>query len=513
MGWHGPFTIKNKFLPLLQLSNRMSDNKIFFIKKLIFLLLIFSAGLIYSDNYPSYPKNDLCNYVSFDLDAIRNRGKLIAITDYNSTNYFIYKGEPMGFHYELLKSFSDQIGVSIEIITDNNQEYASDMLKTGKADLIAIGIDSTLYRGEDIRLTEPIDETRLVLVQRKPPDWRLSSGMGIDLKLIRNPKELINKKVYMQAGSSDIERVRAFKEEIGDSVSIIEVPYEPEKLIQNVAQGEIEYAICNENVASVNATYYPDIDVGTPLGLPRGLSWGVRRNNSDSLLCELNRWITTFRRTESYSLLYSKYFKNSRSSRIVKSNYYASNTGKISKYDDLIRKFSENIKWDWRLLASLIYQESRFEANVISQAGAYGLMQIMPVTGRNFGIDVTSSPENNLKVGILFIKWLDAVFNTKIYDKDERLNFILASYNAGPGHVFDAMKLAEKNGMDSSKWDGNVALWLLKMADPLYYKDNVVKNGYFRGVESVRFVSEVRNRFEQYKNIIPLKNVAPFNND
>lgn len=172
----------------------------------------------------------------------------------------------------------------------------------------------------------------------------------------------------------------------------------------------------------------------------------------------------------------------------------------------MIRKYSDSIKWDWRLLASLICQESRFDPNVRSWAGAYGLMQIMPVTGRNFGIDITSSPENNMKAGILYINWLHSIFDPKISDENERLYFILAAYNAGPGHILDAMKLARKNGKDPEKWYGNVALWLLKKSDPRYFNDIVVKNGYFRGTESVNFVNKVLDRFEHYKNIIPTKN-------
>lgn len=186
------------------------------------------------------------------------------------------------------------------------------------------------------------------------------------------------------------------------------------------------------------------------------------------------------------------------------------NSGRVSKYDDLIKEFSTHINWDWRLLASLICQESQFKSDVTSIAGAYGLMQIMPVTGRNFGIDITSSPQNNLKAGILYINWLNSIFDSKITDKQERIYFILASYNAGPGHVLDAMRLAEKNGMDPQKWVGNVAVWLLKKSEPRYYRDSVVRNGYFRGKESVKFVSEVLDRYEHYKNIIPEEKSHPF---
>jgi membrane-bound lytic murein transglycosylase MltF len=183
---------------------------------------------------------------------------------------------------------------------------------------------------------------------------------------------------------------------------------------------------------------------------------------------------------------------------------------KISRYDDMIRQFSSSINWDWRLLASLIYQESRFIPDVTSGAGAYGLMQVMPETGRNFGIDITSSTENNMKAGIKYINWLHSIFDNLIPNAGERMNFILAAYNAGPGHVLDAMRLAEKNGMNPYKWDGSVAEWLLKKSERQYYNDSVVKSGYFRGTESVNFVSQVRERYEHYQNIIQEEKTSPF---
>jgi membrane-bound lytic murein transglycosylase F len=470
------------------------------IKKVIFIFAFLITVLIScSDN----PGDSGKNSVSYDLDSIRKRGKLIAVTDFNSTNYFIYKGEPMGFHYELLKSFSDHIGIDLEIITENHLEHAFGMLKSGEADLLAIDLTVNSSRKKDILFTEPIDQTRQVLIQRKPGNWRSLTVDAIDRKLIRNQLGLANKTVYVQEGSSHVERLSALSGEIGDSINIIEVPYESEQLIRHVVNGEIDYTVCDENVALVNATYYPDIDVSTPVSFPQSLAWGIRKNNSDALLRELNRWITAYKKTGSYAMLYAKYFRNSRSSIIVKSDYYTLNTGKVSEFDDMIREYSDSIKWDWRLLASLICQESRFDPDVRSWAGAYGLMQIMPVTGKSFGIDITSSPENNIKAGILYINWLHSIFDPKISDENELLYFILAAYNAGPGHVLDAMKLAEKNGMDPQKWDGNVSFWLLKKSEPRYYNDTIVKNGYFRGTESVAFVAEIIDRYEHYKNIIP----------
>ena len=456
------------------------------------------------------PKIQVSNIVSCDLDSIRKKGKLVAVTDFNSTDYFIYKGDPMGFNYELLKSFSDNIGIDLEIIPENQPDKALRMLKTGEADLLAFNLSLDSSGNKDIRYTIPIGETKQVLIQRKPRNWRSLSVDIVDTKLVRSQKGLTGKTIYVPAGSSYAEQLITLAKETGNQINIIEVPFESEKLIQNVASGAIDYTICDENLAVVNSTYFPIIDVSTPISLPHKITWGIRKNNSDKLLSALNRWMTIYKLTGSYELLYAKYFKNARSIAIVNSDLYALNTGKVSPYDDMIKKFSPSINWDWRLLASLICQESHFNPGVESYAGAFGLMQIMPETGKNFGIDITSSPENNLRAGIRYIKWLSSIFSPKISDENERIYFILAAYNAGPGHVLDAMKLAEKNGMDPEKWNGNVALWLLKKSLPQYYNDSVVKSGYFRGVESVRFVSQILERYEHYKKIIPNEKVRPF---
>ncbi len=472
-------------------------------EKVIIIILIFLESISGSINKKPHSSPDNTTPVNIDLDSIRSRGRLIAVTDYNSTNYFIYRGEPMGFHYELLTAFADYIGIDLEMVTENQLENAFDLLNDGKADLLAIGLTVNTTRRNEILFSDPIYETRQVLVQRKPQHWQSMTQDKINKKLIRNQLDLANKTVFVQERSSHSERLHSLAREIGDSIIIVEVPSDAEKLIQNVEEGLIEYTVCDENIAQVNSTYYPDIDIKTPVSFPQNIAWGMRMENSDMLARELNHWLAAYKRTGDYALLYAKYFKNTRSSRIVKSDYYAPYTGKISRWDDMIKSASNDINWDWRLVASLIYQESRFNPDVRSWAGAYGLMQVMPGTGKRLGIDITSSPSNNIRAGTLYISRLQSVFDTKIEDENERMKFILASYNAGPGHVLDAMRLAEKYGMDPQKWDGNVELWLTKKSEPVYYNDPLVKSGYFKGTESINFVSEILDRFEHYKNFIP----------
>ena len=259
------------------------------VKKSVFITTLLVAVLTSCTDNPELSIKT--TPVTFDLDSIRQRGKLIAVTDYNSTNYFIYKGEPMGFHYELLKLFANHIGVDLEIITENNLEKASGYLNTGKADLLALSLTVNSSGKKEIRFTDPITETRQVLVQRKPRNWRNMTADAMDRHLIRNQLSLAHKTIYVQAGSSYLERLHSLSSEIGDTIDIMEVPYESEQLIKNVAEGDIDYTVCDENIALVNSTYYPDIDISTPVSFPQNQAWGVRMDGSQMLLNELNSWI------------------------------------------------------------------------------------------------------------------------------------------------------------------------------------------------------------------------------
>ncbi|HSH53175.1 MAG TPA: transporter substrate-binding domain-containing protein, partial [Bacteroidales bacterium] len=404
------------------------------------------------------------------LERIQKRGKIIAVTDFNSTNYFIYRGEPMGYQYELLKLFAEHLDVKLEVLVENDVEKNFKMLVDNECDIIAINLAKTKERDKIIDFTFPHSQTRQVLVQRKPDNWKKLTKDKLDSKLIRNQLDLANKVVYVQKGTSYAERLKNLSDEIGDHIIIIEkADLEVEQLIELVAGGEIDYTVADENIAMVNQTYYPILDIETAISFPQSLAWGVRKED-DSLKIAINKWLKDFKKTLDYALIYNKYFKRPRSEKIVESEYYTITSGKVSAYDDYIKEYSKIINWDWRLIASLIYQESRFKSNVKSWAGAYGLMQLMPTTAKRFGVNKNSSPQENIKAGVLFLKWLDQRFeNREIKDEEEKIKFILASYNVGLGHILDARRLAEKYGKDPDVWEKNVDEFILKKSDPEYY--------------------------------------------
>lgn len=175
--------------------------------------------------------------------------------------------------------------------------------------------------------------------------------------------------------------------------------------------------------------------------------------------------------------------------------------GIISHYDQFFIAYSRDIRWDWRLLAAQCYQESTFDPKAVSFAGAKGLMQIMPGTADHLGVSRSRlyEPETNIAAATKYIAELQRTF-ADIGDHYERTNFVLASYNGGAHHIRDAMALAKLDGKNNHRWS-EVAPYVLKLAQPKYYNDPLVKYGYMRGSETVDYVSKIRQRFAGYQGV------------
>lgn len=442
--------------------------------------------------------------VAFDLDAIRKRGKLIALTLNSSTSYFVYRGQAMGYDYELLKRFTKSIGVELEIkiIPDVNAMF--DLLNKGKGDVIACNLAVTQDRRKHAAFSDPYNFTRQVLVQRKPKGWKNQSLKEQAKSMVTGPIDLIGKKVYVNKSSTFFSRLENLQNEIGGNIDIVSVPgyIGTEKLIKKVASGDIDYTVADDNIAKLNATYYKNLDITVQLSFPQQIAWATRKN-SPQLLNAINSWFDRDRKTMVYAYIYNKYFKASKEQWAKFNGEYSSLKGnKICDYDKILKKYAGDIDWDWRLLAAQMYQESRFNEDARSWAGAFGLMQFMPETAKMYGIDTTSTPEEQIRAAILYLSWLEDYWEERIFDPKERTKFVLASYNAGLGHVMDAVNLAISLGYDPQKWENNVAECILLKSNSKYYSSDIVKHGYCRGEEPYGYVKKIISQYEHYRRVI-----------
>lgn len=254
--------------------------------------------------------------------------------------------------------------------------------------------------------------------------------------------------------------------------------------------------VCRDSLELVNKLQEGEVDL---------VAWATPGEieadaNKPDLVEELRSWYDSSMvdraRKEETAMLTVKKVK-----RRIFSPMLDKKSGVISRYDSYFMTYSREIRWDWRLLAAQCYQESTFDPQAVSFAGAKGLMQIMPGTADHLGVPRSKlyDPETNISAAVKLIKELNTAFSD-IRDNYERTNFILASYNGGGHHIRDAMSLAKRDGKNPHRWS-EVAPYVLKLATPQYYKDPLVKYGYMRGSETVDYVAKIRERHAGYQGV------------
>lgn len=430
-----------------------------------------------------------------DLPQIIEKGELTVATMYSSIDYFEYRGQFMGIQYDLSEQFATSLDLELNIITANSELELIRLLRSGKADLIAYNLpvtkdwkDSVVYCGVETFMHQ-------VLIQQKIKGE----------EPIRDVTGLIGKEVYVQPGKY-YDRLLNLNEELGGGIDIRLVEADTvtlEDLIQQVAEGKIQYTVAYNDIAKLNKTYFSNIDVDLKISFDQKTYWAVR-DNSPELRKAVNEWYLQTQRSPRYEASLKKYFEISKNS-YIHSPIQSIDKGIISSYDSYFKTHASTIDWDWRLLASLAYTESNFNKNVVSWAGALGLMQLMPRTARAMGVPRGKEMDvnENIKGAVKYIKVTERQFKN-ILDDNERIKFVLAAYNAGAGHVQDAMALAEKYRADKYVWFNNVEKYLLLKSKRKYFSDPVCKFGYFRGIETYNFVRDIIARYDVYKNKVAL---------
>lgn len=472
-----------------------------------YMLLLVVASIIQGCNNGSGPaRQDAAHRMDGrDLQEITQDGKLRALTTYSGTSYFLYRGQPMGYEYELLKRFADHLGVDLEIHVSENIDNMLHELNQGNVDLVAHGLTITSDRMEQVNFTDYLYLTHQVLVQKKPDNWRTMKWSRLQSALVHDVIELIGDTVSVRMNSSYYKRLVNLSDEIGGEIVIDTLPGDlsTDEIIKMVVDGEIKYTVADNNLANINASYYPVLDIDVPVSFSQRIGWAVRPG-SEELLAAVNDWIDEMKDEVDYYVIYNKYFKNKRNFRKrIESDFYSLTNNSISKYDQIIQTHADRIGWDWRLLASLVYQESRFNPTAGSWAGATGLMQLMPATARELNVKNRTNAEQSIRGGSTYLDRLWSKFEA-VEDSIQRLKFTMASYNCGLYHVKDAQRLAEKNALDPVTWDENVEEMILQLSYPKYYNDPDVEYGYVRGLEPYTYVRQIFERYEHYRKFIDI---------
>ena len=413
-----------------------------------------------------------------DWDAIVGSGRIRMLTLNAPATYYLWQGELFGFEYELVQSFAQAHDLELEVIVAGDIGELVEGLTQGRGDMIAAGIVPTDRRVEmGLRFTRPYLRIREVFVTASEPI--------ADLDGLAGRRITVNPQTSYAATLTDL-RERA-------SFDVAYTDRSTSAILADVARGSLDATLVDSHRAGLETTFDSRLSLGLSLEPEKGLAWAVRDENG-----ELKRRLDTFigerYRGYEFNVLRNKYFVNQR--RMARHREHRITGDALSPYDHIVRPAAQAAGFDWRLIVAQMYQESGFDPDVTSFAGAEGLLQVLPRTARDLGVDADSlsDPETGIATGVAYLGWTRQRFPD--LPVGEQILFALGAYNAGHGHIRDGRRLARELGLDGSIWFDNVERAMLKLAEPEYAKNSVY--GYVRGDEVVRYVREIQDRYRLY---------------
>ena len=429
------------------------------------------------------------NYTD-DLPGLKKRQRLRMITRNSAATYYLYRGEPFGFEYELLHRFAQQQGMRLEIVIPDDNNSLIPWLNEGRGDVVAAMLSITPGRERRAAFTRPYFHDQEVVVTRS----------GDDLKDIQ---DLTGRTVFIRKSSSYYRTYLKLRQQVpGLKVAFAPEDMQTEEILRLVDEGKRDITICNRDLLQIELTYGRNLREAFPVGGKRDIGWAVRKSDT-KLLQALNQFIKKEYHGLFYNISKRRYFEDPKVIARADSKWRLDKSGRISPYDDIVKKYAARHNLDWRLIVAQIYQESHFNPHKESWAGAEGLMQLLPRAAREVGVDgKLTVPENSIKAGIRYLSRMINLFDPKL-PLQTRIRFGLASYNAGRGHVLDARRLARKLGLSPNVWYGNVARAMLLLSKRKYYTQ--ARFGYVRGSEPVQYVRQIEDRYFAYVKQLPVE--------
>ena len=421
-----------------------------------------------------------------DLPEMRRHGVLRVVTRTGAATFFLWRGEQVGFEYELLREFARRQGLHVEVVVAPPQVSLLEMLERGHGDVAAAALPvDAPPRFPGVVMTRPFNYVNDSLVARHDDD----SILGFE--------DLAGRAVTVRRGSAHWHLLEWLRE-AGLKIDIVPAPedMEAEALIAAVGEGRIDLTVAASHVLDLELGYRTDVRKAFTLRGPVALGWGVRRENPE-LLAALDEYLDEEYRGLFFNVVYQNYFENPiRMRRLREGRVDHERAGGLSPWDGLVKREAAAHGFDWPLIVAQMYQESRFDPRARSPAGAIGLMQLLPRTAREFGVGNPRDPEQSIRAGVAYLAWLHSRLESELAVKD-RIWFALAAYNAGFGHVSDARKLAGGElGLDPDRWFDNVEEAMRLLSKRAYHRKT--RHGYVRGHEVVKYVREIRERYRSY---------------
>jgi len=416
------------------------------------------------------------------LERVKEDGVLRVVTRNSPATYFQDRTGETGFEYELVKRFAEDLGVTLKIETaDNIDDLFDELHKPGGAVLAAAGLVATDSRKLQVRFSHPYLQVTPQIIYRNGQS-RPST-----------PADLIGKKIMVLKGSSHAEQLAALKlkmptleYEESDAVEVVD-------LLRMVDEGQIDLTLVDSNELAMNQVYFPNVRVGFDLGDAREQRWAVAPGEDNSLLNEINNFLDKVEKNGTLQRLKDRYYGHVDVLGYVGAYTFAQHLQeRLPKYEKSFRTSAKEEQVDWRLLAAIGYQESLWQAEVTSKTGVRGLMMLTQSTAQAMGVVNRLDAKQSIEGGAKYFASMKDQLDDKIEEPD-RTWLALAAYNVGSGHLDDARKMTEAEGLNPNKWL-DVKKMLPRLAQKKWFSKT--RYGYARGGEPVTFVANIRRYYD-----------------
>lgn len=440
---------------------------------------------------------------------------LRVVTIASSSTAFEYKGKWHGHEYRNAKLVADALGLKLQVLTVSSEQALADSLFSGAADLAITPLEYRLVQENwFLRPTGMRWADGQCLVSAR----RLDVSAFADSLLTDSMRaELPHYSLVMRQGSEQ------WKTYADDSVCAYFdfSPYQPEVIPSDsltieqitdsmVLTGRIDAVMMRCNVARLMHDFYPTLNISDTIPMSQdSLAWMVTAG-ADTLRYIIDSVAAEYLNpgTPHYVVAVKGYRRDYRH-KVKRASGFVMRDGAISPYDDIFRRKGKEYGLDWRLLAGIAYIESNFTHEIVSSRGPIGLMQLMPQTVHIYGYEEEDAldPELNVDMACRLLCVIDKMVRNRYptISSTDLIGFVLTGYNAGVGHLFDAINLADTLGYNPKVWPNNVEHCLRLKSDPQYYKMSVVKNGRFNGAFTINYVNEVTAAYHTFSDQMPLE--------
>lgn len=391
-------------------------------------------------------------------------------------------GAETGLEWELLRRFARNHQVQLKAVPVTHPDSMMAMLQRGQGDIMACQLTPFGFAKGMVAFSAPYRRVAPVRIHLRPDPLVPATRAKHD-----GPDT-----VHVSRWSPFLGVDTLFLE--GEDLVIMQDTAAPEEMLAQVAIGHVKEGVVSDATAAMELKRLPQVEFGQRMGRSVPLTFGVR-TNTPQLLAALNSWLTAPDELEAREHI-TKAQNNMAPRGSMRSRFGSALRGDtISPYDSLFQVHADDFHWDWKLLAAVAFKESRFDPEA-EYKGAQGLMQLMPTTAARMGHEEGGGVDSHIRTATRYLAKLDTMWRRQVPNSDQRMRFVLASYNAGPGHILDAQRLAGKLGLDPKRWDGNVERALTLLNRPRYFLRPEVRTGFCHGDLTFWYVRDIAAAFQ-----------------